>query len=123
MIKTDRWFPSSKRCFDCGHIVLKLLLNIREWDCPQCGVSHDRDVNAALKILAALLAVSVSEANVRPNRDTSIGQLRNTRLATEAETQIVLFGNQECVHAGVDVNCPICQEFVEFFFGLAHSLL
>jgi putative transposase len=79
LIKIDRWFPSSKRCFDCGHIVSKLPLNLRKWDCPQCGSHHDRDLNAALNILAAGLAVSVCGANVRPNRDTSKGQLRNTR--------------------------------------------
>ena len=79
LIKIDRWFPSSKRCFDCGHILSKFPLNLREWDCPKCGSHHDRDVNAAKNILAAGLAVSVCGANVRPNRDTSRGQLRNTR--------------------------------------------
>jgi putative transposase len=52
-VKIDRWFPSSKRCGHCGHIVDKLPLNIREWDCPKCGTHHDRDVNAAKNILAA----------------------------------------------------------------------
>lgn len=65
LIKIDRWFPSSKRCGHCGHVVEKLPLNIREWDCPQCGTKHDRDVNAAKNILAAGLAVSVCGAGVR----------------------------------------------------------
>ena len=52
-VKIDRWFPSSKRCGKCGHIVKKLPLNIREWDCPNCGAHHDRDINAAQNILAA----------------------------------------------------------------------
>lgn len=68
LIKIDRWFPSSKRCNVCGHTVGKLPLNIREWDCPSCGVQHDRDVNAAINILAAGLAVSVCGASVRPER-------------------------------------------------------
>jgi putative transposase len=76
-VKIDRWFPSSKRCGNCGHIVDKLPLQIREWDCPSCGINHDRDVNAAKNILAAGLAVSVCGANIRPDRDTSKGQLRN----------------------------------------------
>ncbi|PSB21199.1 transposase [Phormidesmis priestleyi ULC007] len=67
-VKIDRWFPSSKRCGHCGHIVDKLPLDIREWDCPSCGTHHDRDINAAKNILAAGLAVSVCGANVRPDK-------------------------------------------------------
>ncbi len=75
LVKIDRWFPSSKTCEHCGHIVEKLPLNIREWDCPKCGTNHDRDINAARNILAAGLAVSVCGASVRPDRDSSKGQL------------------------------------------------
>src|ERR671932_239281 len=53
LIKIDRWFPSSKRCGNCGHILEKMPLNVREWDCPICGAHHDRDINAAKNILAA----------------------------------------------------------------------
>lgn len=72
-VKIDRWFPSSKRCAECGHIVEKLPLQIREWDCPKCGTHHDRDVNAAKNLLAAGLAVKVCGANVRPDRHKSDG--------------------------------------------------
>jgi putative transposase len=78
LIKIDRWFPSSKRCGNCGHIVEKMPLNIREWECPQCGANHDRDINASKNILAAGLAVSVCGANIRPDRDSSKRQLRKT---------------------------------------------
>jgi putative transposase len=70
-VKIDRWFPSSKRCGHCGHIVETLPLNIRVWECPSCGVKHDRDVNAARNILAAGLAVSVCGAGVRPEESKS----------------------------------------------------
>lgn len=73
LVKIDRWFPSSKRCGNCGHVVEKLPLNIREWDCPNCGTHHDRDINAANNILAAGLAVKVCGANVRPERHKSDG--------------------------------------------------
>ena len=43
LIKIDRYFPSSKRCYDCGHVVDKLPLNIREWDCPGCGTHYRRN--------------------------------------------------------------------------------
>ncbi len=48
----DRWFPSSKRCNPCGHILDKLPLEIREWTCPSCDSLNLRDKNAALNILA-----------------------------------------------------------------------
>jgi putative transposase len=79
LIKIDRWFPSSKRCGNCGHVVDKLPLNIREWECPKCQTTHDRDLNASKNILAAGLAVSVCGANIRPERESSQGQLRETR--------------------------------------------
>lgn len=46
----DRFFPSSKRCSSCGHILPSLSLDVREWDCPECGEHHDRDLNAAKNI-------------------------------------------------------------------------
>jgi putative transposase len=66
LVKVDRWFPSTKRCSDCGHTVEKMPLSVREWECPECGTHHDRDTNAALNILAAGLAVSACGASVRP---------------------------------------------------------
>lgn len=72
LVKIDRWFPSSKRCGNCGHIVAKLPLNIREWTCAECGTVHDRDVNAANNILAAGLAVSVCGATVRAEQNKSV---------------------------------------------------
>ncbi len=71
LIKIDRWFPSSKRCGNCGHIVDSMPLNIREWECPKCGMNLDRDINAANNILAAGLAVSVCGATVRPEESKS----------------------------------------------------
>ena len=72
LVKSDRWFPSSKRCGHCGYIVDKLPFNIREWDCPKCGTHHDRDVNAANNILAAGLAVNVCGATIRPEQSKSV---------------------------------------------------
>ncbi len=52
LIEIDRFFPSSKKCSCCGHVMDELPLNIREWDCSSCSTHHDRDGNAALNIRA-----------------------------------------------------------------------
>ncbi|WP_414587876.1 RNA-guided endonuclease InsQ/TnpB family protein [Scytonema sp. PCC 10023] len=79
LVKIDRWFPSSKRCGSCGHILERLPLNVREWHCPNCGTHHDRDINAARNILAVGHTVTVCGANIRPDGHKSKGQLQNTR--------------------------------------------
>jgi putative transposase len=66
LIGIDKWYPSSKRCSDCGHTVAKMPLNSRAWTCPECGSIHDRDINAARNVLAAGLAVSAHGESVSP---------------------------------------------------------
>ena len=51
VIQIDRFYPSSKTCSHCYHLMPSMDLSIREWDCPTCGTHHDRDVNAAKNIL------------------------------------------------------------------------
>ncbi|WP_203794617.1 RNA-guided endonuclease InsQ/TnpB family protein, partial [Actinoplanes derwentensis] len=58
LIVIDRWYPSSKTCSTCGHLLPKLDLSTRAWTCPACRTRHDRDINAAKNILAAGRAVA-----------------------------------------------------------------
>jgi putative transposase len=58
LVVIGRWYPSSKTCSACGHLLAQLSLSTRHWTCPSCGARHDRDVNAAKNILAAGLAVA-----------------------------------------------------------------
>ena len=60
-VKIDKWYPSSKRCFDCGHILDSLTLDVRSWTCPECGVVHDRDINAAKVRRFGAYQISLSE--------------------------------------------------------------
>jgi putative transposase len=74
LIVIDRWYPSTRTCSACGHMAAKLPLSVREWDCTNCGTRHDRDVNAAVNIRAAGLAVLACGGGVRPQRSTPGGQ-------------------------------------------------
>ncbi|GHO50707.1 RNA-guided endonuclease TnpB family protein [Ktedonospora formicarum] len=80
LVKIDKWYPSSKRCFECGHVLDSLPLEIRHWDCPECGVHHDRDLNAAKNIVAAGQAVLACGEAVRPGRVLSrLGKPQRSR--------------------------------------------
>ena len=52
VVRIDQWFPSSKTCSNCGEKTDEMPLSVRAWNCEACGAVHDRDVNAALNILA-----------------------------------------------------------------------
>ena len=65
LIVIDRWYPSSRTCSACGHLLGELSLSTRHWTCPSCGSRHDRDINAAKNILAAGQAVTACGAGVR----------------------------------------------------------
>ena len=49
----DRWYPSSKTCSNCGVVKAKLSLSERTFNCDACGLSMDRDLNAAINIRVA----------------------------------------------------------------------
>jgi putative transposase len=57
LIVAERFYPSSKTCSRCGAVKTKLHLSQRVFDCDVCGLSMDRDRNAALNL--ATLAVEV----------------------------------------------------------------
>jgi putative transposase len=64
LVVLDRWYPSSKTCSGCGHLLSTLSLGTRSWVCPSCGARHDRDLNAAKNILAAGRAVAACGADI-----------------------------------------------------------
>ena len=66
LVKIDQWYPSSKTCSGCGHVLEKLALSTRSWKCPACGQEHDRDTNAAKNIRAVGLTVLACGERVRP---------------------------------------------------------
>jgi putative transposase len=57
----DRCAATSKTCSYCEYKMAEMPLSVREWDCPQCGEHHDRDMNAARNILAFAIGSGRSE--------------------------------------------------------------
>jgi putative transposase len=72
VVYRDRWFPSSKTCNHCGHVLEKLDLETRWWRCPICHAENDRDHNAAINI------------KLGRNLSRSLGDVRQAPLAIPA---------------------------------------
>ncbi len=60
----DQWYPSSKTCSNCGHVLESLDLSVREWRCPSCNSINGRDENAA-KNICTVGASTVGLGDVR----------------------------------------------------------
>ena len=58
ILKVPTFYPSSQTCSSCGYKNPRVKdLSVRSWVCPECGVVHDRDHNAAKNILAMALSM------------------------------------------------------------------
>ena len=68
----DRWYPSSKTCSNCGVVKAKLSLSERTFNCDACGLSMDRDLNAAVNIQVAGSAPETLNARGEDVRRTNI---------------------------------------------------
>lgn len=66
----DRWHPSSKTCSNCGTVKTKLSLSERVYHCDKCGLSIDRDLNAAINIQVAGSAPETINARGGSGRQT-----------------------------------------------------
>lgn len=63
VVRISQWEPSSKMCSCCGHRLKELDLKVRIWTCPACSAVHDRDINAAINIRVAGLAILAERQN------------------------------------------------------------
>ncbi|WP_214321964.1 IS607 family element RNA-guided endonuclease TnpB [Nonomuraea sediminis] len=70
LVLADRWFPSSKTCSGCGAVKAKLALRVRIFHCETCGLTLDRDLNAAHNLAALAAKIDVAQ---------SCGETQNAR--------------------------------------------
>jgi putative transposase len=92
LVVIDRWYPSSKTCVACGHLLTELSLSTRDWTCPKCRARHDRDINAAKNILAAGLAVARGNPGDACGADVRHSGSSRVQLAVKQEPQPVTAG-------------------------------
>ena len=67
LIEVGLFEPTSKLCHVCGFKNDELTLNDREWTCPECKNSHDRDINAAINI--KMIGLKVHHASGEPGEE------------------------------------------------------
>ena len=80
VVRADRFFPSSKTCSSCGAVKAKLSLEIRTYHCGACGLTMDRDHNAAVNLArwtsqatsAGTRSVAGRGGEIRPRRTRSV---------------------------------------------------
>jgi len=86
LVVIDRFYPSSKTCSFCSHLMDSMPLNVREWTCPSCGTVHDRDINAAKNILIQGLNIlsgcgTQSDSKQKQQEASSIEESMNAETA------------------------------------------
>lgn len=75
LVRTDRWEPTSKTCSGCGYHMAEMPISVRTWICPECGVTHDRDINAARNILRVGTSTQGRD-DVRPAQQADVDDTR-----------------------------------------------
>jgi len=66
IVVASRFFPSSKLCCVCGYKNETQTLKVREWNCPECGINHDRDINAAINLKNNAVIYQISAVKPLP---------------------------------------------------------
>ena len=83
--RADRFYPSSKTCSGCGTVKAKLSLSERVFTCEACGLSLDRDENAARNLARLALDVAQAREGATPLVAATGAETLNARGATDPE--------------------------------------
>ena len=103
----DRWYRSSKTCSGCGSVKAKLSLAERTYRCDSCGLTMDRDLNAAINIQVAGSAPETLNAHGATVRRGSLSGC-GTRVAAKCEPS----GGENRVSLGADSRKTVLQTTV-----------
>ena len=102
VIIADRWFPSSQLCSTPGCDYRNRELDLKElsWGCPECGTTHDRNVNASRNLTVYGARESAGSSPVPPDDESSgvargddvrlpsaaiVGEARNSALLSKVD--------------------------------------
>ncbi len=101
----DRFFPSSKLCSACGVKVESLPIKVRKWTCSNCGVIHDRDINAGINLRNNAVSSTVSVCGVFGSGvgpcDVKLGTVKQESGTREADA-VIGVGSGERTHSTPD---------------------
>ena len=84
----DRWYRSSKTCSGCGSVKAKLSLSERTYRCDSCGLTMDRDLNAAINICVAGSAPETLNAHGETVRRSDRSSGHRTRVSVKCEPSV-----------------------------------
>lgn len=92
VVKAGRFYPSSKTCSHCQTVKAKLSQELRTYHCEACGLTLDRDVNAAINLarqgLAGTDSVTGRGGEVRPGRLNIVAQAHPDEASTETPPEV-----------------------------------
>ncbi|MHA1479951.1 MAG: RNA-guided endonuclease InsQ/TnpB family protein [Candidatus Thorarchaeota archaeon] len=88
LVVASRTFPSSKLCSKCGHKKKELSLSEREYNCEECGLSIDRDLNAALNLVTVSLPETLTARGEDIRRDCKSSEICMTQTSMKQEPNI-----------------------------------
>ena len=94
VIVVDRFAPTSKTCSHCGSYQQRMPLSVREWTCPDCGMRHDRDINAA-KVILKFATAGNAGTDARGGGKNVLGPVPST--PSEARTDAEKFIKAACL--------------------------
>jgi putative transposase len=94
LVIIDRWYASSKTCSGCGWVDEDQDLSDRTFNCQECGLGMDRDLNAAINILHEALRTTGSFSESHAYGESSSGLVSGS-----GETALVEIGTN--LHLGM----------------------